>query len=166
MACCLTAPSHYLISVDWSSVKPSDIHIKAISQEMPQPSIIKICLKITYLKFHSNFPGANELMVTSMTCPIVSICPCLLVLMLLFISGFPPTLPLFPLYFYSLTLHLQNFLNAKIWICSCIVHHSPMLNIQRFFGWPKDPDFIWSVSWQMMAWWCKEPGHQEPLYLA
>ena len=39
----------------------SDIHIRAISQEMPQPSITEICLKITYLKFYSNFPGANEL---------------------------------------------------------------------------------------------------------
>ena len=29
---------------------------------MPQPSITKIRLKITYLNFHSNFPGANELM--------------------------------------------------------------------------------------------------------
>ena len=48
-------------NVDWSSVKFSDIHIRAISQEMPQPSITKIHLKITYLKFHSNFPGANEL---------------------------------------------------------------------------------------------------------
>ena len=28
---------------------------------MPQPSVTKISLKITYLKFHSNFPGANEL---------------------------------------------------------------------------------------------------------
>ena len=28
---------------------------------MPQPPITKIHLKITYLKFHSNFPGANEL---------------------------------------------------------------------------------------------------------
>ena len=27
---------------------------------MPQPSITKICLKITYLKFHPNFPRANE----------------------------------------------------------------------------------------------------------
>ena len=26
-----------------------------------QPSIIKICLKITYLELHSNFPGASEL---------------------------------------------------------------------------------------------------------
>ena len=29
---------------------------------MLQPSMTKIRLKITYLKFHSNFPGANELM--------------------------------------------------------------------------------------------------------
>ena len=61
MACCLTAITW--TNVDWSSVKSSDIHIRAISQEMLQPSITKICLKITYLKFHSNFPGANELIV-------------------------------------------------------------------------------------------------------
>ena len=42
-------------------LKSSDIHIRTISQEIPQPSITKICLKITCLKFHSNFPGANEL---------------------------------------------------------------------------------------------------------
>ena len=42
-------------------MKSIDIHMRAISQEMPQPSITKISLKITYLKFHSNFPGANEL---------------------------------------------------------------------------------------------------------
>ena len=35
-----------------------------ISQEMPQQSITNICLKITYLKFHSNFPGASELIVS------------------------------------------------------------------------------------------------------
>ena len=48
-------------NIDWPPVKSNDIHIKAISQEMPQSSITKICLKIIYLKFHSNFPGANEL---------------------------------------------------------------------------------------------------------
>ena len=63
MACCLKAPSHYRTwtNVDWSSVKSSDINCLAISQEMPQPSVNKICLKITCLKFHSNFPGVNEL---------------------------------------------------------------------------------------------------------
>ena len=44
-----------------SSVRSCGFHGRAISQEMPQLSITKICLKITCLKFHSNFPGANEL---------------------------------------------------------------------------------------------------------
>ena len=48
-------------NVDWSSVNSRDIHIRAISQEMLQPTITKIHLKITYLKFDSYFPGANEL---------------------------------------------------------------------------------------------------------
>ena len=48
-------------NVDWSSVKSCDIHMRAISQEISQPSITNIFLKITCLKFHSNFPGANEL---------------------------------------------------------------------------------------------------------
>ena len=48
-------------NVDWSSVKSRDSHIKAISQEMPQPSITKIILKIVSLKSYSNLPGANEL---------------------------------------------------------------------------------------------------------
>ena len=69
MACCLMAQAITWTNVDWSSVKSSDLHIRAISQEMPQPSISKICLKITCLKFHSNFPGANELKL-----------PCLLIL--------------------------------------------------------------------------------------
>ena len=51
-------PEPMLTDHQWS---PSDIHIRAISQEMDQPSSTKICLKITHLTFHSNFPGANEL---------------------------------------------------------------------------------------------------------
>ena len=39
---------------------------------MPQPWIIKIRLKIIYLKFHSNFPGANELKQTSEAHRVVS----------------------------------------------------------------------------------------------
>ena len=42
----------------WS---PNDINIRGISQELPQTTITKIHLKITYLTFHSYFPGANEL---------------------------------------------------------------------------------------------------------
>ena len=36
---------------------------------MPQPSVTKICLKITCIKFHSNFPGANELIYVSKISP-------------------------------------------------------------------------------------------------
>ena len=61
MACCLTAPSHYLNNVDWWSVKSSDIHIRAISPEKPQPSVTEVRLTISYLKFNSNSPGANQL---------------------------------------------------------------------------------------------------------
>ena len=42
-------------------MEPSDIHIRASSHEMPQPTITKIRLKITYLKFNSNSPRATEL---------------------------------------------------------------------------------------------------------
>ena len=40
--------------VDLLSVRTKDIHLKAIPQEASQPSIIKINMKITYLKFSSN----------------------------------------------------------------------------------------------------------------
>ena len=48
-------------NVDLSSVRSSDIHLRASSQEIPQPSITKINWKIKYLKCHSNFSGVNEL---------------------------------------------------------------------------------------------------------
>ena len=54
MACCLTAPSHYL-SQCWVIIT------EAISLEISQPSVNKISLKIIFLKIYSNLPGANEL---------------------------------------------------------------------------------------------------------
>ena len=33
----------------------------AISHDIPEPSIIEFSLKITYVVFHSNLPGDNEL---------------------------------------------------------------------------------------------------------
>ena len=45
-------------NVDWSSVKSSVIRTRTISQAMHLPSVTKSHLKI---KWHSNFPGANEL---------------------------------------------------------------------------------------------------------
>ena len=61
MACCLTARSHTWTNVDYWSVRSIDIHMKAISLDIPQPSVTEISLKIIYLKFCSNLPGDNEL---------------------------------------------------------------------------------------------------------
>ena len=62
MVCCQAITR---TNVDWSSVKSSDIRIRAISQEMPIPSSTKICLKITYLKISFKFPRANKLIQNS-----------------------------------------------------------------------------------------------------
>ena len=63
MACCLTAPNHYL-NQSWliSSVRSSDILLRAISQQVSQRSITctVIGLKSTHIKFHYNLPGHNE----------------------------------------------------------------------------------------------------------
>ena len=42
-------------------VRSSGNHLKAISKELPRPSVAKISLKITFIKCHSNHPGVNEL---------------------------------------------------------------------------------------------------------
>ena len=60
----LGAWRHQAISwtnVDLSSVRSGDIHLTANSQAITQLSITDIIWKIKYLKFHSNFPGANDL---------------------------------------------------------------------------------------------------------
>ena len=48
-------------NVDLSPVKSNDIHQRAVLQEISQPPITKIRLKIIYHKFHSNLSGTNEL---------------------------------------------------------------------------------------------------------
>ena len=63
------------LSVDLSSVRSNNIHLRAILQDMPQVSITKISLKIAYLKSYSNCPGANrlinqQLLNISLTCDI------------------------------------------------------------------------------------------------
>ena len=63
-----TVPSHYLNQC-WlieSNVLSGNIYLRAISQEIPQPSVTKIRLKITYQHFHSNPSGVNELMYSSL----------------------------------------------------------------------------------------------------
>ena len=63
MAYCLMAPSRYLNQC-WL-ISYSDIHLRAISQEKPQPRIPEFSLKINYLTFHSNLPEANELPIST-----------------------------------------------------------------------------------------------------
>ena len=65
LACCLSAPSHYLNQC-WLIISEIQWHswLRTISQEIPQPSIARIILKIIYLKFHLNLPMAN-----GFTCP-------------------------------------------------------------------------------------------------
>ena len=48
-------------NVDLPSVWCNGIHLRAISQEIHESPITKLNLKITYLRFHSNLTGTNEL---------------------------------------------------------------------------------------------------------
>ena len=57
MACCLTAPNHYLTKVDLSTLRSSDIHLRAISSEITKPSVTKISFKMTCRKFYSYCRG-------------------------------------------------------------------------------------------------------------
>ena len=56
MACCLTAPSHYL-NLRWFIISKVKWH-SSKSKFTRDNSVIN---HWNYLKFHSNFPGANEL---------------------------------------------------------------------------------------------------------
>ena len=58
MACCLMATSHYLNQY-WLIIEEVQNSIEGIPQDIPQPVITKIRLRITYLKFNWNFPGVN-----------------------------------------------------------------------------------------------------------
>ena len=51
-----------LINVDFSSISTNEIHLRAISEDTPQPSIIEISLKMFHVKFHLNLPGGSVLM--------------------------------------------------------------------------------------------------------
>ena len=61
MACCVMPPKHYLnqywLVISKLRWRSSD----SISQEIPQSSITNVSLKITFLNFHSELFGANEL---------------------------------------------------------------------------------------------------------
>ena len=60
MACCLTAPSHYLNQC-WLII--SKLHLHSSEGNFIRDttaSIAKVCLKIAYKKIDWNLPGANE----------------------------------------------------------------------------------------------------------
>ena len=61
MACCLTAPSHYLNQCWLSLVRLCGIHLRAIQQRAPKYLFHIISLKIRLSKLLPLFPGANEL---------------------------------------------------------------------------------------------------------
>ena len=63
MACCLTAPSHYLNQC-WLIISKVQWHSSECNctRDTSAP-ITNISLKMTYLKFHLNLPGANELII-------------------------------------------------------------------------------------------------------
>ena len=61
MACCLTAPSHYLNQC-WFTISKVYWHSFEYNfTKTLKPLITKISLKITFVKFLLNLPGANEL---------------------------------------------------------------------------------------------------------
>ena len=64
MACCLMAPSHYLNQCWLIIVMSIDIHLRAILQKIPHPPIIKINLKITFLKISFKSPRDQWVKIT------------------------------------------------------------------------------------------------------
>ena len=73
MACCLMAASHYQNQCWLFIFKSSDIHIMAISQEMPQTSITKNPFENYISKILLKFHRGNELNLWSRTCEMVSV---------------------------------------------------------------------------------------------
>ena len=58
----LVARQHQAITRNNADVSSeSDIHLRAISQEIHQPSITNTSFKIIYIRFQSNLPRVNEL---------------------------------------------------------------------------------------------------------
>ena len=67
MACCLTAPSHYLnwTKVDYSLVKSCGIRMREILQNMLKTSILDMNLKMYDLRLQTHLPWANEITIFS-----------------------------------------------------------------------------------------------------
>ena len=66
MACCLTAPRHYLNQC-WLISKVCGINQKVLAWDDLKMPISKTRLKIIFLESHSDFPGANEFKYNTIT---------------------------------------------------------------------------------------------------
>ena len=67
MACCLTAPSHYLNQC-WLFINEVQQHSSDSNFTTDTSAISsKISMRITWMKFHSKLSGANELMSAKVT---------------------------------------------------------------------------------------------------
>ena len=89
MACCLTAPSHYLNQC-WLIVNTDQWRLSKVNFTRDTPAIIhENQLQFAEIKFLSNLPGANELNVFEMVAispPYVE-CPCVMIPGLLLLSA-------------------------------------------------------------------------------
>ena len=72
-------------NVDLSSLRSSDIHLRAVSHLIPLPPFTKIRLKIAYIRFHSNLPEVNKLTVDAIVSAVFS-CICLAIHVILFLK--------------------------------------------------------------------------------
>ena len=70
MACCLMTPSHYLNQcwLDRSWVRPCGIHLRTISRQMLQISVLDLSLKLTDWGLHLYLQGINELTSNMIVC--------------------------------------------------------------------------------------------------
>ena len=75
MACCLTAPSHYLNQC-WLIISKVLYHLSEdLIKGVLKVPMSKASLKIEFLKLHPNPPGANELIVQCwLTVKLISFC--------------------------------------------------------------------------------------------
>ena len=73
MACCMATLSYYRNQC-WLIISKVQRHSSGtVSQEITQLSVTKISLKSTYLKFHSNFQGVDEVSRNEMPVPCKSL---------------------------------------------------------------------------------------------
>ena len=113
---------------------------------MPQPSITEICLKSTCLKFHFNFPGANELTFLQ-TCD----------LPVQLLSDFYSSLSIIysSLYFYTTFITSESTCQKRDGIGRMLTASTLLQSLPSISLAPGDDILchkMWSILVQVMAW--------------